>query len=294
MKHLLLFKLTFFLMLSFFAQMPQKLEENRFLKRNNNKFGVTDSTNKIIVPFIYNRIEYKNNRLIVEKQSKQGLITLNNEKVTTNKYRYILPRENNRFLLLTDSSRYGLCDSVGRILIPTKYKHISPTEMDEFYISENDEKLNGVFDFNGNVIFPEIYKFYTIDKYKIFAKCGTQAFILNLKNLSDSIKLDDKIDLIETQRHYSSTEKFFQIIKKSNKYGLINSDNKIMIPVIYDELTSSQHWRYFLIKQNNKLGLINVDGKIIKELIYDDIFLRKEYIILKRKNQKNEYYSYEW
>ena len=89
-------------------------------------------------------------------------------------------------------------------------------------------------------------------------------------------------------------ESLFQIIKSENKYGVINSKNETIIPIIYDEIKSSQNWRYFIIKLNNKLGLININGIITKEPIYDNIELRKEYILLKRKDKKDEIYSYEY
>jgi hypothetical protein len=89
-------------------------------------------------------------------------------------------------------------------------------------------------------------------------------------------------------------ENLFQIIKKENKYGIINSENETIIPIIYDEIKSSQNWRYFIIKQKNKIGLINVNGTVTKQPIYDSIELRKEYIVLKRKNIKDEIYAYEY
>ena len=88
-------------------------------------------------------------------------------------------------------------------------------------------------------------------------------------------------------------ESLFQIIKRENKYGVINSKNTIIIPVIYDQIKSSQDWRYFIIELKNKFGLININGIITKDPIYDSIQLRKEYIILKRRNVKDEYYTYE-
>ena len=99
---------------------------------------------------------------------------------------------------------------------------------------------------------------------------------------------------MKTRVHSSMGEKFFQIVKQKNKYGLINSNNEIVIPLIYDEVKSSDHWQYFIIRQNGKLGLIHVNGTLIKEPKYDSIELRKEYLVLKRRNQKDEFYSYEY
>jgi len=293
MKFFLLLIITFFLKETIFCQSSKEIEKNRFIKSKNNKLGITDSLNKVIVPFIYDFIDYKNNRLIVQKNNSQGLITTDNQVILPISYKFILARNYNRFILWTQNSLFGLCDTTGQELIPAKYKNLSSTENDDFYISNNQQNLNGVFNFNGKTILPEAYKFYTIDNYKIFATKDNQPIIINLNNLADNIVLDKEINFIETQRHYSSGEQLFQIIKKDNKFGLINSDNEILLPIIYDELKSSQHWKYYLFRNKGKIGIINIKGQIIKEPIFDSIELRKEYIVLKQKNKKDEYYSYQ-
>jgi hypothetical protein len=270
-----------------------KVEENRFIERRNNKFGITDSLKKVIIPFKYDFIEFKNQRLIIRNNNLNGLFTLDNKELIPIEFEFILPRKNDRFILWKNNSVNGLCDTNGKIIIPTKYRSVSSTKKDDFYITENENNLNGIYDFNGKNIIPEEYKFYTVDNYKIFATKNNKPLIIDVQNSENSIHLDEKIELIETLRHYSMDENLFQIIKKKNKYGIINSNNETIIPIIYDKIESSQNWRYFIIKQNNKIGLINVNGTITKEPIYDNIQLRKEYIIFKKKNLKDEYYSYE-
>lgn len=271
-----------------------KIEENRFIERRNNKFGITDSLQNVIIPFKYDFIEYENQRLIVHKNNLNGLFSLENKELVPIEFKFILPRKNDRFILWKNNSTDGLCDMNGKIIIPVKYKNVSSTENDDFYITENENNLNGVYDYNGKNIILEEYKFFTVDEYKIFATKHNKAQIIDLQNSKNNIDLDEKIELIETLRHHAMGENLFQIIKKENKFGLINSKNETIIPIIYDEIKSSQNWRYFIIKQNNKIGLINVNGTVTKEPIYDSIELRKEYIVLKRKNIKDEIYAYEY
>ena len=262
------------------------------MKVKGGKFGVTDSLDKTVVPFLYEFIEYKNNRIIIRKNGLHGLFTINNNVILPIKYQFILPRNNNRFILWTPGSLFGLCDNDGNIILPVKYKSVSSTENDDFYITQNDKNLNGVYSFTGENILPEIYKFYTLDGYNVFAVKDAQPLMLNFQKPDDVVLLDKDIAFVETLRHFSMGEQFFQIVKKENKYGVVNTNNQIVIPIIYDEVKSSQHWRYFIIKVNGKVGIINVDGIIIKDPIYDAIDLRKEYVLLKRKNQKDEIYSY--
>ena len=288
--------ILFFLNLNFsYSQnFKQKIDINRFIERRNNKYGVVDSLNNIIIPFKYNYIEFKNNRLIVRNKNLNGLLSLDNKELIPMRYEFLLPRNHDRFILFKRASLNGLSDSNGNLILPVKYKYISSTETDDFYITENDKKLNGVYSFNGENIIPEEYKFYIVDNYKIFAEKNNQPLIFDLQNLNNTKYLEKDISFIETVRHYAWGEMLFQIVKKQNKYGLINSQNETIIPTIYDELKSSENWRYFIFKKSNKMGLISINGKIIKQPIYDAIELRKEYVLLKRKNMKDEVYSYEY
>ena len=289
--------IIFFLFLStliYSQNSKKKINENRFIEIKNNKFGVIDSLEHEIIPFKYDFIEFKNQRLIIRSNNLYGLLSLDNEEILTFEFKFILPRNNNRFILWTKKSTFGLCDINGEIIIPLKYKNISSIENDDFYETQNENNLNGVYDFNGKNIIPENYTFYTIDKNKIFATKENKSLIIDIRNPENNIEFDEKTVLVQTYRHCSMGESLFQIIKKENKFGLINSNNETIIPIIYDEIKSSQNWQYFIIKVKNKLGLININGTITKKPIYDEIELRKEYIILKRKNLKDEYYSYEY
>lgn len=271
-----------------------KIIENRYLKSKAGKWGLTDSLDKTIVPFLYDRIEFENGRLIVRKKNLHGLLTIDNDLLIPIEYTFILSRANNRFILWSPKSQWGMCDNNGKIIIPVKYKSVSSTENDEYYITRNEKDLNGAYRFTGENVLPEIYQFYTLDGNKVFTLKEKQPLIVNLDNTEEKVLLDRGIVFIETVVHGSMGEQFFQMIKKQNKFGLINSENQIIIPLIYDEISSSQHWRYYIVKQNGKVGIINVNGKMVKEPVYDVIELRKEYVLLKRKNQQDEIYNYEW
>lgn len=271
-----------------------KINENRFIEQKKNKYGVTDSLNKTIVPFKYDHIEFSNMRLIVRNKNLCGLLSLDNKELIPLQNQFVLPREKERFIVWIKNSLSGLFDINGNTVIPLRYKSINSVINDVFYITENAESTNGVYDYYGKNIIPEEYKFYTIDSNKIFAVKNNKAQILDIQNSGNSIDLERDIQFVETARHYSMGEIFFQIVKKNNKFGLINSKNETIIPIIYDEVKSSQNWRYFIIKQNNKVGLIHVNGNIIKNPIYDRVELRKEFIVLKTKNNKDEVYAYQY
>lgn len=275
------------------SQGPVKIEDNRFIKIINSKYGVTDSLNKTMVPFVYDFIEYKNKRLIARQKDKHGLLTSDNQVIIPVHYEFIYPREKDRFMIGSYSHYAGLCDGDGKIILPVKYKRLSTVGEGDFYITGNDDSLSGIYDFNGKNVLPEVFKFYTVDNYKIFAIKDNKPQILDLLQPGKIIYLDTNIRFVSTNLHLAMGEKFYQIVKKEKDYGVINASNQIVIPLIYDEVRSSDNWRYFLIKKNNKFGIINVKGQVVKDPVYDHINLRKEHVLLKRKNHKDEVYFYE-
>jgi hypothetical protein len=135
----------------------QRIEENRVLKIRKGKYGVTDTLDKTVVPFVYDYIEYKNRRLIVRRKSLQGLLDTDNRLLIPASYQFILPRSNNRFILWTPNSAFGLSDADGNTILPVQYKYVSSIGNDDFYITQNEQNLNGVYNINGENILPEIY-----------------------------------------------------------------------------------------------------------------------------------------
>lgn len=243
-----------------------------FIAKSNGKKGFISLTDSIVKPFIYDEIYFS---------YIDDAVSFGDNNLQDN---YIVQKD----------KLYGVINpNIENDIIPLGYKNIS-TLFNKYFIVHNTENKNGLFTDNGEKVLPEIFRFYTIDGYKIFAIKDTQPLILNIQNPEETIFLDKDIAFVKTARHHSMGEQFYQIVKKENKFGVINASNQVIVPLVYDEVKSSQHWRYFIIRDKGRIGLINVDGDIVKEPIYDAIELRKEYVLLKRKNQKDEIYSYKW
>lgn len=274
------------------AQYSERITPNRIIKYVNGKFGVTDALNKKIVPFLYDRIKYANNRLIVRKGANEGLLTLDNKVVVPIKYRFVFRRGYGRFFLWTHNSLYGLADTNGKLVIPVIHKSLSSTLNDDYYLSGNEKVVGGIYDVHGNKVFLESYHFFTLDGYKVFAIKDGQPLILDVRDPIKTVYLEKDITLIDTRRHFAMGEKFFQIVKQKGKYGLMNSNNETVIPIIYDHLKQSGDWEYYLITKHGKTGIIYINGTIVKEAVYDQILLRKEHAVLKRKGFKDEIYYY--
>ena len=270
-----------------------KFTDNRLLTIQNEKQGVIDTLNKIIIPFEYTHIEFRNDKFILTKDKKVGLFDINYQEILPVNYKNILARSNDRFILWSFDDRDGIIDNEGNVILPLEYTNITSIHRsDKFYIAKNKNGLQGIYDYNGNKILDEDYSFYTVDDEVIFAAKGDESFIIDLNNLTRTIKLETGTKLIYTVRHYSSTEKYYQIISKDHLYGVLNFKNEFVIPLIYDEIKSSQNWEYFVVKDSDKYGIIKTDNTTVVPIIYDKIIFNKEYVTLKRKGFKDSYYGY--
>jgi len=62
--------------------------------------------------------------------------------------------------------------------------------------------------------------------------------------------------------------------KSSLKYGVINSEGKIILPIIYDEIkynTGGGYSKLWIIKSGNKYGVASSNGKVLKIPQYDSV-----------------------
>ncbi|MEG1021566.1 MAG: WG repeat-containing protein [Myroides sp.] len=290
--------LHFFILLIGFSSNCQnkisyKFTDNRLLTIQNKKQGVIDTLNNVIIPFEYTHIEFRNDRFILTKDKKVGLFDINYQEIVPNIYNHILPRNNNRFILWSYNDQDGLVDGNGSVFIPLDYDYIGNIDMsDKFYEVKNKNGLTGIYDYNGNKILEEMYSFYMVDNELIFAAKGDETFIIDLNDLNKTIQLESGTKLIYTVRHYSSTEKYYQIVSKDNLHGVLNFKNEFVIPLIYDEIKSSQNWEYFVVKKSNKYGIVKTNSNIVVPIVYDKILFNKEYVTLKRKGFKDSYYGY--
>ena len=61
------------------------------------------------------------------------------------------------------------------------------------------------------------------------------------------------------------------IVKKGNKYGFIDKNGNVTIPVIYDLVYSFKNDKYTVVQNDGKQGCVNKNGEIIVPIKYNKI-----------------------
>ena len=93
---------------------------------------------------------------------------------------------------------------------------------------------------------------------------------------------DSEYEYMEELNHH---EGFFLVLK-NDKYGIIDKDRNIIIPLIYDEYLMVSESGYITACERNKWGIIDMNNKIIIPFEYEVI--REDYpkCIIAKKNGK--------
>ncbi len=149
--------------------------------------------------------------------------------------------------------------------IPGKTIAISPKyqEVREFALGLAAVKLNnkwGFIDVFGNLSIPVIYD-------EVIDFCEDER-----RQDSTEITFEFKTEWSASlfKKTQLSTQQHFAPVNLNNKWGFVNRQGEITVPIVYDEVHSFLYG-YALVKSNKKWGFIDRLGKISVDLEFDDI-----------------------
>lgn len=214
-----------------------KKSENSIAKKNG-KFGVINFKNKEIFPFIYDEIneldevENLENTFILSNKIEDKLVNINGKALLSG-YQSILPVfYDHSKFIVKKNNKFGIADLQNKILLTIVFDEISD------WVEYGPEDRH-IVKRNGK---------YGMVEYKTFKE-----------------KIPAIYDFVFTAR-----DKVF--VGKDEKYGIIDLNNKIICPLIYDEIEPSFGYgfgmsesRIFARKGKQYLE-IDEKGKVLKEI----------------------------
>ncbi len=146
---------------------------------HNDKYGLVDSTGKVIVPFKYDGIDYLDfmyyannqedtyafvNRFSVKMCGKYGVIDGDGNVIKPCKYDYTQVF-NNGMIVLEQNDEYSLADKDGKIISKNKYDDI--TQVGDFFAFKKNNKY-GFLNEKGEEVVPQVYDYITLYYNDIF------------------------------------------------------------------------------------------------------------------------------
>lgn len=229
------------------------LKENiAIFRTSQNKFGAIDNLGKIVVkPELEMLHNFENDLAVFKADKKFGIKKIDGTNLIEPKNKFIFKANDNLFAVLKDN-KYGLIDNMGSLIFPYEYVFYGKT--DELIFASKEDKY-------GYIKLSDL-KFYDTPEFDEIISPDT-----NLFDLRCSL-----------------------IVRKDNKFGLIDENSKIIIPIIYDEIYGSL-FSIVAVKKDGKFGIIDKNNTVLKPIVYDGIQSIKAGFILIDKNNKEKYFD---
>jgi len=186
------------------------------------------------------------------------------------------------FVIETINGKYKVIVNATGDTIPTLFDHVEEIKKSGFlqsnyFLVVTLNGLKGAFDENGNILAPVKYKaleIFDVDSYKAVEKQlwgvvrNDQSMILpfvyeSIEKISDIQFGDDRIKKSE-----------YYIVKKKEKTGVVDRENKTVIKFDYDEITSPRKCSCaleFLVRKNGLVGIMDEKGNMLAPVNYSSI-----------------------
>lgn len=236
-------------------------------------WGVYDESRKrIIIPCLYEGIMYsKYNGLFILKKKIASdnnvfVVNCNNETVIPLKYNDISILDQ-KYLLISETTfiskrKNGIVSADGKLIVQPKYGIIWASESGKFIVTDGCRcgivKENGLSDLE-------------YDSYEKVLENGS-SWDSRLLEYNGSVRRFSSVFNDET---ILESKPKYLIVSKFNKYGVINLDNKLVLPLKFDEISveydlddDDNYVLFFLVKKDGYYGYYGEQGDVIIPLSY--------------------------
>jgi hypothetical protein len=243
-------------------------------RSDNRKYGIS-KRGKLILPMLFDRDSYNtvsgNNAFCMGIGANYGLYNIEKEKwEIPMMYSVLRHLGNDVFLAKSKSGYYGLVNRNNQILIPFKWGEINPFNgIDNYYlIRDKSNSLSGVYSLLRN-------EFVIPCEYKSFDKIyDRNIYRVNNEKGYNLITIDN-VPVFKNwyQELYTINDSKNFIAKRNDKMGIIDENEKEIVPVEYKNISSSRYndGSYLAINKEGKYGCIQANGKVSLPFEYDFI-----------------------
>lgn len=283
----------------------RKLSPQVITYRQNGKWGVFNSSGKIIIPAQYDSIGPKLDQyyLIVQNNSKYGIIEWNGEAVTPVKYEEIHDYKGGYFRI-KENGVYGYMSKLGSVYIKPQYAQAGDFEMGEAIVQKNGQY--GIIDAKNSFRLTPAYsqiKLSGDNKYYDITLSDAKHALVKLPYLKQDVtkvvtfqdvKAEDTITCIRVQqdtkwgyynlttqqylfeKRYDQTLPFvsgFAVVADAGAFGVINTQGIALIPIKYKDITYVKWGNklVFYVKGANGWGVLENTGKQVLPEEYEVI-----------------------
>ena len=265
------------------------IENELYIIKNNatDLYGLQDYNGNLLVrPMFKNIDKYgstKNRIIVTLEYSKKGVINKKGEIIIPLQYSSITSQNNKEIYIVgTSYSNYSIVDNNGKPILDGVFERISVYD-DVLKVKRND--AYGVFNLKGEKLLPLEYDkidYNTSSKFFSVTKNGVNSV---LKRNGERL-FNKKYTEVENYGGYKYTE---FLVEKNGEKGIISFDEKVIVPLKFQEIDKSNSYQLYIVKQNNLWGVYDsYFDKFLIEATFNEIkrLSRTTYILI--SNSKKE------
>lgn len=284
--------------------------DNTFNVTKNGKVGVIAQNGQEIIQPIYDELDrfgsISRDVYAVKLDGKSGLISKNGDVIVPAIYDFISIRDS-LFIVIQDKPdrRYGLYDKTG-LLYPVEHKKIGVIDGSSVFFLKNNSGIMSLITNQNKLIIKDVKMYHYINNEQLLNAPEYTGLFIAVKDLKNKYGLVDlatnkvaancMYDSI-IQSYMSHSGKRYFIAKKGQAYGMIDEDNKILLPFSFDELSldlvrENQNIQFAVVaKKKGKYGVLNDKNEIIIPFIYNNLQRISIFGLFKAKPSKSKHYQ---
>ena len=254
--------------------------------------GLYDAEGKCLLPITFNNISFDNSRYwLVNKDGKQGLYSHMGKEIMPPRYDSIEVvcnyRTNAGNYFIVKKGLYGLCNNEGKFIVDPQYTAIEYRYLRYFKLTKGDS-CHYLFNYKG------IIKDITLDdampitiqrneqKCFYFNYKQGKAWGLLRENGQQIIAVQYDKPLQKVGYIHSDSTAYF-IACKDNLFGLIDINNKIVLPFQYKNIQPTYLYNTIELTTDEGKQLYNMTKKqLALNLFYDKSSVSDRFLYLKR------------
>lgn len=230
------------------------------------KYGYIDKSGKVLISPKFDDVSYFQNGIAkVRVGLKLGVIDKNGTEILPADYDDI--SFDKEFIIVQSGGKYGCFDKSGKMIYKPVYDSITmlPGKNSAIvYLGERPQIIN----YKGEVELSDKYD--SIAFYD--SEYGDAMIEVCLKGKYGFLKKSDLTVAVPTE--YDGVSVFkngYVVVKKGEKYGIIDKEGKQLVPLDYDYMWMSDNGTHTVVAKGDKYGVIDKEGKIVLPLNYDYI-----------------------
>ena len=177
-------------------------------------------------------------------------------------------------LVANYKGKRGIINFKNEIVLPFKYNRIMETEIRNIFEIETTKGLQ-LFNLQSKrIITPSYYE-----------NCTSDTNYIYLSKAHFKTPFDPQKEQIILPWEYSTV---YNIpgshnfaVKKDGLFGVVNSENKVLVPFIYEDMISTNRPNMLVITKNNQYGIIDINNKLLYGMTDNCIEVHSNYFELK-------------